>query len=233
MGTFFEFRGLKLKGGEKLVKFKQDVLLEAAKTGEQISSAHYEIVKGGACIAYTLGWISQQFEVQKNLFHKTQKRPKSIDDRDHIATAAKLVKNFKKYTETGIQNADFMMAADQLADQLGVEILSYDTFSTAGELIEVIKYFAKYEKNMGVKEAASISISLENSNSGHSVGLFRAADRQVHFFDPNVGEYRIKKDSIDLFFQEYVRVLTQTGDKAPFRWKLSPVCWGMRVKRSQ
>jgi hypothetical protein len=63
MGVFNELKFVKDRlpdGVEKLVKFKQDILLEAARKKNKISEAHFNIVEGGACLSYALMWIDQK-----------------------------------------------------------------------------------------------------------------------------------------------------------------------------
>jgi hypothetical protein len=59
MGTFYNFGSLK-ESADKLVKFKQKVLIEATYNQGRIDVNHFKIVKGGACAAITMKCLGDQ-----------------------------------------------------------------------------------------------------------------------------------------------------------------------------
>ena len=87
MGVFAELSGI--TGVEKLIKFKQKILLNAAREQGHIADEHFKLVEGGACAAYVMAWFAQQFHIATH-FHRA-KGIASRDDEASISTAAMFV----------------------------------------------------------------------------------------------------------------------------------------------
>jgi hypothetical protein len=60
MGLFHTFKSLQ-NCSDKIVKFKQDVLLSATRDRGLIGEANYLTAKGGVCASFAMAWIAQQY----------------------------------------------------------------------------------------------------------------------------------------------------------------------------
>jgi hypothetical protein len=232
---------------DKMVKFKQDVLMDQARN-RGFMNQNFDIVSDGACAAYTMTWIKDKLLGGDPVFfpgpYNGPNNNAPMGDlkfRKSVVTAARGLWGQLKYKKAGAKWQHFGMALDELASDLGLEFATdnLDELDEAfGPVMDVINHFSGKGKGPGAwksglkpTEAAYIALSLEN-NKGHAVGLFRPYTDTFHFFDPNVGEYRIPKagtsptDQFKGFFLEYQTVL-----KEKLGWNLSEQCLGMRVRR--
>ncbi len=221
MGVFNELKTI--PGVEKIVKFKQSILMEAATKAGLITKEHFAIVQGGACEAYALAWIKEKlYPPQERMFHRA-KGIKSKVDVKSIQTAANLVQPYLEYVEDREQ-LDWAQASYGLADKQGLDIAD-ESDAPHENIVEVVDY-CKSKLKPG--EAVRIVLDIEGLDSTHAVALFRAADTFLHFFDPNIGEYRIRPGEVSTFLAKYEAALKR-GDP-PF---VITGCATDRVKRNK
>jgi len=72
------------------------------------------------------------------------------------------------------------------------------------------------DENTKPKQAYFLSVEIPNVGGGHALGVYKSQNHEVHFFDPNIGEYKIK--DIAQFFREYKALVAQT-----MQWKYGGV----------
>ena len=119
MSTFSE--GTSIPGVEKMVKFKQEVLLKAARDQGHISDNHFQLVKRGACAAYVMAWIVQQYGVATH-FHRAADI-KSRNDEASIGPAAVFASSQASYIRYPSSSVGSLSA---LADKFELELVRSD-----------------------------------------------------------------------------------------------------------
>jgi hypothetical protein len=99
-------------------------------------------------------------------------------------------------------------ALKALATRLDLDLDTDDkrAFSTLGLL--VASYYQGPTRLLG-GQAAYVTANVAGTDNGHGMGLFRGEDtnKSFHFFDPNIGEYRIHDGKFVEFFGDYLALV--------------------------
>ena len=98
----------------------------------------------------------------------------------------------------------------------------------SGDLIEgsfdsVVLKLQKILAYEALYPGALVHADVKDSRYGHAVGLFQDLG-DFHFFDPNVGEYRVPVTRLEFFLAKYREILRRYG------WDYSDT-WGVPVGR--
>lgn len=195
MGTFSQLA--KIDGVEKLVKFKQGILLGAAREAGHIPAEHYTWVKDGACAAYVMAWFVQRYGIATHFPPARKIRPR--DDEASISTAAMFVH----------YQVAYMKDPQKARHAVATLARRFDLYVTSALIEETFdKLILKLQKELMDEErdpAAIIHAYKDGSQFGHAIGLFRGKGG-LHFFDPNIGEYWVPRNKLEFFVAKYSEI---------------------------
>jgi hypothetical protein len=222
MGTFNNFRELK-EYAEKLIKYKQDVSFEAACRCGIIKTEHFELVKGGSCNALVLGWLGQKLGGVQ-LFHRKERKPAGSDE--DSAIVAGMFSQYQFLYKTFASRIGAVRATREIAKEFNLsfcekKLRHLETFQSVWlDLVTCTKPAQLCYIAAAVKGQAC---------GGHAMGAFRAPDERLHFFDPNVGEYKIHagENAERVFFNAYTGLV-----KEQLKWEYEATWW-CPVERAQ
>lgn len=204
MGLFSQLKDI--RGVEKLVKFKQGKLMEAARSKGLLAEDLFTRTKKGACAAYTMAWLQEKYDPAMFTNCSQFERSKSVDSSEattSIRTAASHAHFQGWYRERGLPSlfmtygmrpSGLVMKADDLYALLT---------DCSAKLSRGSGAFIDYRCN-------------RESEDRHAVGLFRENDQYVHYFDSNIGEYRIDSErSLKDFATQYLVSISVHYEQSP------------------
>ncbi|MDB5372882.1 MAG: hypothetical protein JWP04_1524 [Belnapia sp.] len=212
MGAFNEFKPL-LQGGVKILKYKQEKMIEATKG--LVAAEEYQLGAKGICDALTLRWLAQR------LGTKNGKKGFGAGD----------MKIAREINDIGLARQAFAMhafIADNHAILGGRESLKagakkYGLILDTGEIerMEVTKSFASMlddcdleTKILGNAHYFSYFVDIDGKYIGrHAVGMVGIGG-ECYFFDSNIGEFKI--DDMAKFSKTYV----DTYRSSSFKWQI-------------
>jgi len=183
---------------EKIIKFKQAVSMKAAQNEGLVDPAHYKFVAKGACTVFVLDWIAdKKIPSRGSFFHRAKGMPAAKDDASTMA-ATFAIDEFAKFSH----NASAIGAAsarDYLAYQKGLRFV--DDKAISGSHLDTV--YNNIVSTIKPDQAYYISAMTNDGTSidSHALGMYRDKGSALHFFDPNVGEYKISDTSN--FFRTY------------------------------
>lgn len=219
MGTFNNYRGLK-EFGEKVIKFKQKVSIEAAHAGKKISEEHFQIVKNGACASLVMLWMLQKFG-DHSLFHRGQ-GVASVKDQENMDIAACATPRQVTYIG-GWDPDDPDRCLSRLARNYSIAISS--SFLVSRDLADLLAHLEK-------DKLYYVAYNLKEGRSGHAIGVGINWNKNrsspfYEFFDPNVGEWRVPLAKFSAFFSRYLEILKDSLKWEPQR------CWAYHALPKQ
>ena len=150
-----------------------------------------------------MAWIAQQFDGTV-YFHRAAGIASASDERS-IAAVAKMVPAQVEYA-TESPNADTAVA--NLAIEYGLKLehskpVSGDFWALVDDALR-----------LGANKALYVDINVRKDWgewSSHAVAFHVDADKRVHFFDPNVGEYALRATTSREFFIAYTDIYARLG----------------------
>jgi hypothetical protein len=193
--------------GEKIGKFKQDVLLPSANAtlvNEQklLSDEDWETVRTGACLTITMMWLRLLGKGQSMPYDKL---PNS-QNQDLIRLAASAGKGHAKLKGFSASSSahDIRM---HLAKTLQVPLseqrcITDTTFERAMKAVVVLPV------GHGALVSSKVYRHSDSQYIGrHATGFHVNSATTLRFFDPNVGEYEVLLKEVPAFFEEYRKIL--------------------------
>ena len=192
MGTFWNFAELK-KHGEKLIRFKQETLIQGTKG--RISDKHFRIVEDGACVAFSMAWLRQELagpaKFQSSPFARTQSPAEALD----LALSLIPVQIVYDKASTVDKGEDRVARAFGLKPDREREIKT----QTLPEILDKVA--------AAIKEGEGWYVSFNHDvDEAHVIAMVRR--QGLRFFDPTAGAWRINDDANAGFFSAYQLILT-------------------------
>lgn len=191
MGVLHNFQGLQAHG-KKLVKFKQDVLIDRLVERKDIPPTMLHLQVGGACAAYTMMWLYTRIN---GMLPLSRSKGVKYDERNY--EFAKIGANVQN-----LYVKDFV--PEEWHKRTIALFAEFDLTFTLDpeEKTSFGKLFSAGASIIPHRPGAYLSVSYKSGQS-HAVA-FHGTKEDLHFFDPNIGEYQIV--DIGGFFKEYFSV---------------------------
>jgi len=201
MGTFSMLKNP--TDADKLVKFKQHTSLIIAHKLGKISDEHYKICSGGACAGFAMSWLSMELGVVVKTYGRDQGIP-AASVPESVVEAEWVAPQYAAYSKTW-DAGGAAQALEDLAQTCGLGMNSVE-FASGRDVDEIwIDIKARGFDNAHEGCYISTNVTKGNSVSGHALGFRLDEAGDPHFFDPNVGEYRIKNWTN--FWNSYKQIL--------------------------
>jgi hypothetical protein len=220
MGTFHTFGDLR-QYGEKLLKFKQLATVQAAEE-QIINSDHFSVAKEGMCSALSLAWLEQQvYPATAPVFQRGNRHKPKVRGKFHTAlerwnleankkvvvTAAPRYYAYSLNEKWDAANNTFVRdeeaALKALAKDYHLDLDRFWMVRAEGVKNPLQELLAYCEQHLAKGQALLISYD-HGTDKSHTVALARTGEGVFHFFDPNVGEYRINGGQYGNFFTAYL-----------------------------
>lgn len=204
MGTYNTFSILK-DCADKIVKFKQDVSIEVAHRRGKIPDEHFQNVKGGMCAAFAMQWLAQRI-----LAIGLYTRGKGIRSEEHEGNIKIVTESIDAYLAYE-NNYQVDKSVQKLAEGYGLE-LDPSKKHFERNMTALATY---YQSNLKAGEGVYIHVVLKDTNhESHALAMYHDDKNRHHFFDPNVGEYRIHEGMDAVFYETYLDLV-----KAKLKWE--------------
>jgi hypothetical protein len=193
---------------EKLVKFKQKLLIDAARTQERISKEHYETTKDGACAAFAMEWCADRLDLAPfglSKFERGQSTPSKHTPataiESHLAIVAHATPAFVEYDKNFKA-----LGHDAVARKLATDLKLF--LATPAVLTADLGYVVGQFYRLLFKEcAAYVHANVAGVDSGHCLGLYKDNEGRLYFFDPNIGEYLIQYGKYERFMLDHLALV--------------------------
>lgn len=190
MGLFSKLKHI--DGAQKLVKFKQGALLASLRDAGSIPEALFTTAKDGACAAYTAAWLDEKYDPTKYLAQSQFERVRTDLS---LKTATDHAYNQNNYART---KQHWTLLNNYTLRS--VQEVRFDNFVTMAQ-----------HANDALKPGTGMYVSYrcnKLAEGRHAVGFFREAAGSLHFFDSNMGEYKVTSPRIvDPFTYQYMALI--------------------------
>jgi hypothetical protein len=192
MGEFNHFRELHTTGAAtKMFRFKMSRMLAAARESGFTTNEHVEILKGGACVGYTMLWCREQFR-NEGVFQFARKGeytgtfPKAQGGVGMFGV--RLQAWYDKRTAAGTDEA-IKGALQEIGHAVGLvhDVASEQDFDDLDEALSDLH--ARTEA--GVYHL-DVNTKIKGKEGSHAIGACTAGDGSFFVFDANCGEYQVK-----------------------------------------
>lgn len=173
------FTDLRLHG-QKLVKFKQGVLIEDLHTSGQITEEQQHIRNHGACAALCCMWLYTKLYGMKSLNRSEGTRVDLEINRPFakigVAVQTEYMRNFEATEWSRLTTAMY--------DEFGLSFtIDGDRHAGVGTIL------GQGASLLAHSPGVMLSLDLSDT-SGHAIAMCRI-EGVDYFFDPNAGEYRV------------------------------------------
>lgn len=191
--------------GDKLIKFKQYTSLKAATEGGMVEQPLVEHAMKGACTAFVFEWISGKLSGTSS--YGRNQGVKSHANEAYRNLAAKVAPGHVRYLT---DDANWWDASVTLAKEYSLEIIddddieqiqSDDSFQEVWDNVSYKVMLASYKQKKWYYYMC-MNCTYNGQKIAHALGVSHG-EGHVHFFDPNIGEYKITKDG---FIPEYLNL---------------------------
>jgi hypothetical protein len=183
MGEFHNYAGLDGDFAVKVAKFKQDRMLDALVKNKMIPKESFRFQVSGACWGMVLSYLSN------NIRPGGVKLPRAKGpepDKGSLAFAGDSVA-IQEIFEKDYDPEKWSKKVSDVYQQFGLfaefDPETYKDFNT------LFKTAVGY---LGCRPGIYISVDWEKKSNGHAIALFKE-DKKIYFFDPDCGEYQVKK----------------------------------------
>jgi hypothetical protein len=214
MGQSHRFTALKqIPDVQKVVSFDMFKAMEVAKQVGKISTDALGYCTGGACAQFVMRWLSDLI-TGANEFGKGEAKQEQRDR--GVLIAATGIPVYAVYALQSMLD-DSWTALKDLAKNNGLKVL------LDSDLIEGLQYersLGKFLKEIADKSPPNLYYYLSidatsatlGKSSSHALGAFiEDGSFDLHFFEPNTGEYVIKSDAVSPFAEKYVQIMKGLG----------------------
>ena len=215
MGAFNLLSNSRFGGGEKLLKYKQDRMIDAAEG--HVSKDEYLAGKGGVCCVMTMRWLAERLgtatAARRIGFGKGEDDGDLGRDTNDIGIAQHSIKMYKV-----LKNIQAMSGKSEslktLAKSYGLKLDTTQADKFESLSIVLSDYAGQVESfSDGYYIGFSVHDSKGTPVGTHAIGVMGKAG-SCFFFDPNIGEYKI--NSIPTFIKDYVNCYRES----PLHWHL-------------
>ncbi|MBL8898547.1 MAG: hypothetical protein JNM84_13000 [Planctomycetes bacterium] len=193
--------------GEKIGKFKQDVLLPAANATvvdghKLLSDAELQTVRTGACLTITMTWL-RGIMTNKPFAYDSVPNAQNSTLVKLAATAGKVHGAMKKEAAKSSAHKVRLDLAQRLKVPLSNEQCIADTtFDKATNALHLLQV-----GRGGLISATANRVPTGEYIGKHAMGFHINRQGFLRFFDPNVGEYEVPLTDAKLFFDTFQGVL--------------------------
>jgi hypothetical protein len=154
-------------------------------------------VKRGACASLTLAWICQKLTGEGHFTRGSG--VKTAANRRTMRVTVEAVPSYVEYAT----NYEFLKSTENLIEGWGLELDMQHANHREESLPLLASHYASVLKE---GEAVYIHGSIKGGGN-HAVGIYSGSKKRQHFFDPNMGEYRIWAGFEDLFYAQYLGLI--------------------------
>lgn len=216
MGTFRELQNLAIKE----VKFKQSKVLssDTAFLACALDQQAYARAREGVCGALAMAYLKDVLSAspiegplvniaagEMTRFRRNHGMSSSNVDDQQIAAA--VIPNQAQLRASW--EADWKKAVQTLGTQLSLKANVLFTPSLDGTFLK------GWTDRMTNSSALWVKYKLQTgtTTASHAVAVFKSS-QGIHFFDPNIGGYRIQPANFDAFIEKYLELLEKN-----FKWR--------------
>ena len=238
MGLYTVFTTSLAEFAEKQIKFKQAKLHTAALASGEISQQVALKIEEGACAAYVCMWLADKLmpwpvwgkigaRGKDTKLTEKGRNIKSSSDTGALEVVSYAVRPFASYSDR------FDLGDTNSIKKLGADLdvyLSNEDEPIWGDDIVALATKLMDKKEVGEDScyfylAASVKDSTTGAEKGsHALGFCHIRNKNTssyYFFDPNVGDYKLKTQyagQCRSFFVRYQALIAEH-----FKWKFGPV----------
>jgi hypothetical protein len=202
MGEFNHFRELQQNGvATKMFRFKMSKMFAAARQGGFAGPEHVEILKGGACIGYTMLWCREQF-LNEGVFRFARNGAYAgIFPQENGGVGMFGVRLQAWYGERTSAQTDesIKRALQEIGHSVG---LTYDVANEQSfdDLDETMSYL--FDEAVGGVYHLDVNMKVKGEETSHAIGVCKTQQNDFFVFDANCGEYQVKMPGLFAAFLE-------------------------------
>jgi hypothetical protein len=253
MGKLHAYRELReIPGVTKEIRFKQKEMADAAKAFDLIPDQEMAVMaERGLCAAYTMIWISFRLNGDDVLAKAAEKL--TGEQRDKLGYAPGFMKRSRpenadadqaagKTVKDEFQNRELGTHTGLVPLALGLQKEYRNAKGPGGNHkdwlsriadplgLEMGQEFDEVPSSLGPERGNAVFAGYSIESGRHCFGIIRF-DKQLLFFDSEVGEYRFEEPAWDQVLKAYVEALKKHFKFNPEASRL--VAWHVKKKATQ
>lgn len=189
MGAFSTLSKTENPYGEKVIKFKQSRLKESLSS--KLNAGDFELVKDGMCATYVLEWLRQSLGGGHSAGSSTFSRGADTKTEHNESNTKIAHATAPRYVMSSQLNAAFKDRANQILCGLaqsayGLNVMNDPPAGWSKTIFELFLY-----ELPGRPAGGGYYLRARTDAGGqHAIGWIKK-EGSTHFFDPNIGEYRV------------------------------------------